>query len=156
MKLTGNNAELGGQISAMVAGLQSSLPPGMTTLTFGGQVYQVTNLVTSLSGYAQYWTTAKDLEAQAHKAVQDRDSEVAAARALYNAVKQAVRSTVGDQSPTLLKFGLKPRKDPRKLTTDERSVAVDKLRNTRKENKTEGTQQKKAADSNVSTPPPSK
>ena len=85
-----------------------------------------------------------------------RDEATPSARALYNAVKGAVRSLVGETSSDLLNFGLKPKKSKKVPTTDERSVAVSKLRSTRKDNKTMGKQQKKAARASSSTPPSTK
>jgi hypothetical protein len=148
-------AALGEQISAMVAGLKTSLPSGTTSLPFEGQVHQVSDLVTALGGFSQLWTDAETDQARAHKSVLVRDEATPSARALFNAVKRAVRSLIGETSPDLLNFGLKPRKSKKVLTTDERSDAQSKLRSTRTQNKTMGKQQKKAARSS-STPPSTK
>ena len=150
------NVSLGVDISAMLAGLKSSLPPGTTTLPFEGQVHQVSDLVTALGGFFQLWTDADTDQARAHESVLVRDKATPSARALYNAVKRAVRSLIGETSSDLLKFGLKPKKSKKVLTTDERSEAQSKLRSTRTRNKTMGKQQKKAARSSSTTPPSTK
>ncbi|MEZ0230701.1 MAG: hypothetical protein ACAI25_18915 [Planctomycetota bacterium] len=122
--------ELGTLIANILAGLKTSVPKELKSIMVGNEVVSVQTLTKVVQEHDDLWQKAEDLGAEFHAAVQARDANVPSVRDYMTDVKLAIIAALGGRNPELLKFGIQPRKDRRKLTGEERARANAKRRAT--------------------------
>jgi hypothetical protein len=118
------------ELQQMLQGWQSVIPGDSTMPSSAGSLTQAV-VVGKLQGWLGAYT-ALDFQATAYKQarvpVESMQSE---ARQYLAALKIALASALGPQSPQLAQFGLKPKKAPRQLTSAQLAVKAAKAAATR-------------------------
>jgi hypothetical protein len=140
-----NSDKLGTALVAAISGLKNDLPKHVKSVKLGEAVTSVPRLVTILEAYAAIWNDAKNRGEAFHSAVEARDKKASELRELLDDFKVAMKYVLGKRNPVLKKFGIPPKKDARKLTTEERAASNEKARETRKARHATGGQVKPAA-----------
>jgi hypothetical protein len=131
------------ELQLMLQGWQELIPSDSTLMSAGSSLSEAAVLA-QLQGYLGAYT-ALDTSATAGKQARNQvASQLAEARKYYAALKAAVTTYFGAESPQLVKFGLKPKKVRAPLTTEQLSVRTAKARATRKLRGTKGSVQKAA------------
>jgi hypothetical protein len=129
------------ELQQMLQGWQSVIPSDSTMLSSAGSLTQA-----AVVGKLQEWLgayTALDAQATAYKQARvPVQSMQAEARQYLAALKLALANALGPQSPQLEQFGLKPKKAPRPLTSQQQAVKAAKALVTRKLRGTKGPVQK--------------
>lgn len=126
--------ELGMSVRDLLTGLETALPKGVKSLYVGNEAYSIPNLVKRVKEYDALWQTPEDLNAAFHASVQTRESSVPTVRDFVTNLKHGIVALMGSRNADLLKFGIEPQKDRRKLTGEERVQASAKARATRQKN----------------------
>jgi hypothetical protein len=134
--------EIGDQLSELISGLQTAVPSGKSSITVNAKVYTIAALIAALQVFRQLWTTAEDLTAKLHAAVQARNEQTAPAREFIAEVKPAIVALLGAKNPDLEKFGIKPRRSRKQLTGDQLAIANAKRQATRSQRGDAGARQK--------------
>lgn len=117
------------ELQQMLQGWQGTIPSSSALSSSVGSLTQalvVQQLQTFLAAYSALDsadTAAKQTRVQVK-------AQLPQARQYQAALKAALRSSLGDQSPQLSQFGLKPRKARKPLSTEQAAVKVAKLRAT--------------------------
>jgi len=128
-------------LQQMLQGWSAVMPPDAALQNSAGSLTSAA-VISQLQGYAGSYTT---LDAQATGTKQARvlvKTQLPQARKYIAALKAALRSYFGEDSPQLEQFGLKPRKAPTPLTSEQRAVRAAKARATRALRSTKGPVQK--------------
>ncbi len=128
------------ELQQMLQGWQAAMPGTPALASSVGMLTQASvlgQLQEYLGTYAAMDTHATGLR---QMRLQARD-ELADSEKYYAALRSALRSFFGDESPQLAQFGLKPKKTPTPLTSEERAVRVAKARATRALRGTKGSVQ---------------
>jgi hypothetical protein len=140
-KAAARGTELDVQLA--LKGLVAS-PPQQTTYVIGTVSYTLADLTAKLQAMAGPYQDRRDLEQQLANAralvAQNAQSNVKFMRDL----RQCFRGMLGSQNQQLHAYGIKPLKDPRRLTAEQRTLAVARGMATRKKRGTLGRKQKAA------------
>ena len=135
---------LGALVKDVLAGLETAIPKGLTSLMVGNEELSIPDLIKVVKQFDDLWRTPEELGAAFHAAVETREFKVPTVRDFMTDVKYAIVAALGSKNPDLLKFGIEPKKARRKLTSEESAAAAAKARATRKERHTMGPRQKEA------------
>jgi hypothetical protein len=128
-------------LQQMLQGWQTVIPSDSTMSSSAGSLTQAA-VVGTLQGWLGAYT-ALDTQATAYKQARvPVQSMQAEARQYLAALKLALASALGPQSPQLAQFGLKPKKSPRPLTSKQLAVRAAKAAATRNLRGTTGPLQK--------------
>jgi hypothetical protein len=137
------------QVQALIAGTQKHFPNG--SLTFGNATHTAAELIQALESLAN----ALSALSAAHVRVKDAGTALSGVEVtvgpLMRDYKSFIHTTFATAAQTLADFGLKARKAPTPLTSDQRAVATAKLRATRKARGTTSKKQKLAVKGNVTS-----
>ncbi len=126
-------------LQQMLQGWQAVIPSDSTMLSSAGSLTQAA--VVGCKWLGAY--TALDTQATAYKQARvPVESLQPEARQYLAVLKAALANALGPQSPQLAQFGLKPRKTPRPLTSQQLAVKAAKAKATRKLRGTTGPAQK--------------
>ncbi len=131
------------ELQQMLQGWQELVPADLTLPSSAGNLTEA-SVVADLQGYLGFYT---DLDAHVTGAMEARAqlaSQLSRVKAYQAALKAAVTSYFGAESPQLVKFGLKPKKARTPLTSAQRAVRAAKVIATRKLRGTKGSVQKAA------------
>jgi hypothetical protein len=141
-------------LTQLIAGLQNSMPPGLTQLAAGGTVSTLAALVTELQAILAVYQAAEDAAATHAKAILARDELAPTAIPRVEAIRFAVKGAFGKKSPDLPKVGMAPDKTPPTPTVAQKEQRVAKGKATRVARGTLGPKQKAAIHGQVATPAP--
>ena len=121
------------RVKALLDGVQQKLSSSTKPLEVAGVDNTNVDLANTLNVIlARY--VAPDAAHQAWQvSVRARDAAETQDMAQIDAIESALRNRYGATSPELLAFGIKPKKQPRKLTAQQREAATEKARETRAE-----------------------
>ena len=117
-------------LQQMLQGWQTATPSDSTVTSSAGSLSQAA-VLEQLQAYLGPYL---DLDAHVTAAKQARakvESQLTEAQQYFAVLKSAVANLHGSQSPMLVQYGLKPRKDPRVLTSAQRAVQAAKASATR-------------------------
>jgi len=131
-------------LHAMVDGLTTNPPPGLTQLAAGGKVSALPALTTELQGYLDLYQAADDALKAYEKAILARDTQAPMIRPRFEDIRTAVKSAIGRKNPDLGKFGMTPAKTPAPLTAEQKVARAAKAIATRLARHTVGPKKKKA------------
>jgi hypothetical protein len=129
----------GTELSVQLAlkGLSAS-PPPQSSLVLGSQSYTLSDLTSKLQVIEASYQKRRDLEQQLASARAFLKENAEANAQFLRNLRSALRGMLGNQNAQLLAYGVKPLNKPRPLTSDERTLAVARLRATRKKRGTLG------------------
>jgi hypothetical protein len=117
-------------LQQMLQGWLGSIPSNSALSTSVGTLTQV-SVVTQLQAYLAAYS-ALDTNATSYQQTRAQvKAQLPQARQYFAALRAALRSFLGDQSPQLAQFGLTPGKTRKPLSTEKAAVKVAKLRATR-------------------------
>ncbi|MEZ0228062.1 MAG: hypothetical protein ACAI25_05510 [Planctomycetota bacterium] len=122
--------ELGSLVANVLVGLETSAPKGLRSLMVGNTVFSIAELTDAVKKHHLVWQRAEDLNAELHAAVQIRDSQAPIVRDFMTDVKHAIVAALGSRNPELLKFGIEPKRNRKKMTGEEQVRANAKRRAT--------------------------
>ncbi len=135
----------GTELSVQLAlkGLNAS-PLPQPNLVIGSQSFTLSDLISKFQGIDASYQKRRDLEQQlaSIRAFLKENAEVTAQ--FLRDFRSALRGMLGNQNAQLLTYGVKPLTKPRKLTAEQRTLAVARLRATRKKRGTLGPKQRAA------------
>lgn len=137
-----NNESLGTFVRTMHAGLLTALPAGTLSLTVGARTWTVQDLAAKVAEFENYFAAADDAHAAWRASIVARDGIAADARAFLTELKPAIVALFGTRSVELEKFGIKPKKERRRSSVEEKAAAVERRRATREARHTLGRRQK--------------
>ena len=152
--MAGKKDKLGEEMKNLLTGLQTALPSGTQAFPVGAVFQTVPAIIQTLTTFAGDWTAADDSGLKHHADVLRRDGNAPAARSFVNELKLAIFTLMGSTNPDLVKFGLKPKKERRKLTGEERVRVTAKAKATREARHTLGPRAKAQIKGEVPPPPP--
>ena len=127
-----------------VNGLQTALPPTVTQLVLGTVPYTIPNLVKYFQGLEQPWKDARDAHAVIRQVMQNRPEDYKLLLDALTNLKGALSGVLGHDSEDLTKFGFKPTKARKPLTSEQNAVRAAKAKLTRQKRGTLGKKQKAA------------
>jgi len=132
----GTRATLAGQLAA---GTRKHFSNGAQSLTFGGGATTVTvdAVVTNLTKIVTNRATTTAAQATARDTVKVEQAQAPALNAFMDAFEEFVRLNFEADTNALADFGLKPRKEPKTQTADEKAAAAAKRKATRKAHEAE-------------------
>ncbi len=147
MSNTNNNKAVahGTELDVQLAlkGLTTS-PPQQSSFTIGSVSMTLPDLVTKFQGMEAKFSSRQDLEMQLAN-VRAAIGQTAKADAQFlRDFRFCFRGMLGAENEQLLTYGIKPLKKARKLTAEERTLAVARNRATRQKRGTLGSRQKAA------------
>jgi hypothetical protein len=124
------------------AGLRSHLS-GAKAITIAGKAYKPADLVNLLQVEIDAANTANAARLAWIAATKTSKQVRRDTAPVKRMLRAFIVSTFGESSTLLADFGMVPRKTRKKLTVEEKAVAVDKLRATRAARRTMGSRQKR-------------
>jgi len=130
-------------LQLMLQGWQDVVPGDSTMLSSAGSLNQA-GVLAKLQGYLGVYTDLDAATTDVKRARAQAESQLPEVRAYHAALKAAVVSYLGEKSPQLVKFGLKPRKTPAPLTSTQLAVRAAKVKATRELRGTIGSKKKAA------------
>ncbi|HZU99958.1 MAG TPA: hypothetical protein VFF73_24805 [Planctomycetota bacterium] len=130
------------KLDLAVQGLQTAIPAGVTALSVGTVTYQIADLLTKAQGILKPWKDARAAHALLRAVSQSRAQDTTVARAFLADLKAALVVLLGRESQDLTKFGFKPQKTRRPLTSAEKVQRAAKANQTRQKRNTMGSRQK--------------
>ena len=140
-KAAARGTELDVQLA--LKGLNTS-PPQQTNYMIGASSYALADLTAKLQAMAATFQSRRDLEQQlANVRALIKQNAQANAKFMRD-FRQCFRGMLGSQNQQLHAYGIKPLKDPRKLTAEQRTLAAARSMATRKKRGTLGPKQKAA------------
>jgi hypothetical protein len=118
----------------MINGLKTvPLPRAARSVVMGEAAYTVPVLLKKLEAFAALWAEAHQKGLDFHAATTKRNERTDEVHALLGELRSAIGSIFGRTNTQLVHFGIRPAKERRKLTAEERAVANAKARSTRKQ-----------------------
>ncbi len=117
------------------------LPRG-TQVTIGGVSRSAEEVARKLDAYIASYEAVRATRVLLDQQTAARNGNQRLAKTLREDIEPGIRSLVGPRNPELTKFGFKPKKAPRKLTSDAQSKKVERMRATRQARGTRGPRQK--------------
>jgi hypothetical protein len=117
-------------LQQMLQGWQTVVPSGSTMMSSSGSLSQAA-VLEQLQAYLGPYLDLDALVTDARKVRAQAASQLTEAQQYLAVLKLAVANSYGSQSPTLVQFGLKPRKTRRVLTSSELAVQAAKAKATR-------------------------
>jgi hypothetical protein len=130
-------------VQLALKGLNTS-PPQQTNYMIGSSSFTLTDLTAKLQAMAGTFQNRRDLEQQlANVRALIKQNAQANAKFMRD-LRLCFRGMLGSQNQQLLTYGIKPLKEPRKLTAEQRTLAVARGMATRKKRGTLGRKQKAA------------
>ena len=111
-------------------------------MTFGNVTYPATSLVQTLQGLLDAMAAHDAAATKATDLLLAVRAQVATVGPVYRAYKRYLVATYGDATQTLADYGLTPPKAKGPLTVEQKAVALQKLRATRKARGTTSKKQK--------------
>ena len=130
-------------LQLMLQGWQDVVPGDSTLLSSAGSLNQA-GVLAKLQGYLGVYTDLDTATTDVKQARAQAESQLPEVRAYHAALKAAVVGYLGEKSPQLVKFGLKPRKTPAPLTSTQLAVRAAKVKATRQLRGTIGSKKKAA------------
>ena len=127
-----------------VQGLQTALPPSVTQLFLGSTPFTIPDLIGHLQQLEKPWKDARAAHATVRQVVQDRPQDYQNLLSALVDLKGALQGVFGHQSEDLTKFGFKPTKRRKPLTSEQKAVRAAKAKLTRQKRGTLGKKQKAA------------
>lgn len=141
------------QLTDLIDGLAKDPPGGMDMLLVEGQGVPLADLGAELEKYRDMYQAVEDAEEQYRVALSARGTIEAIAQRRCNAVRGALRGTLGKTNPVLSHYGVTPAKTPRQLTADEKLLKVERAKATRVARHTMSKKQKLAIKGTVPEKP---
>ncbi len=130
-------------VQLALKGLTTS-PPQQANFTIGASSYTLADLTAKFQAMAGTFQNRHDLEQQLANVRALIKQNAQANTRFMRDFRQCFRGMLGSQNQQLLTYGVKPLKEPRKLTADERTLAVARGKATRKKRGTLGSKQRAA------------
>ncbi len=140
-KAVASGTELSVQLA--LKGLNAS-PPPQSNLVIGSQSFTLPDLTTKLQGIDAVYQKRRDLEQQLASVRAFLKENGPAYAQFLRDFRFSFRGMLGARNEQLHAYGVKPLKEPRKLTAEQRTLAVARLRQTRKKRGTLGSRQRAA------------
>jgi hypothetical protein len=134
-----------------LAGLQTSLPASVTSLVVGGVTYTVPGYIAFLQSTEKPWKDSREAQSVIRQVSQTRPQDAQKLRGALADLKVTLQNILGRESEELTKFGFKPAKRAKTLTSEEKALKAAKAKLTRVKRGTLGKKQK-AAIRQVETP----
>jgi len=141
-------------LKALLSGMKTSMPAGLTQLTAGGKVSLLADLEAELQGILDVYQAAEDTAIAHARAVKDREDLAVTAVPRYAAIRAAVKAAFGQKSVELAKVGIQPNKTPPAPTVEQKKQRVAKAQATRVARGTKGKRQKQAIKGQPPPAPP--
>jgi hypothetical protein len=134
------NENLGKQLTEMINGLKTvPLPRAARSVVMGEAAYSVPLLLKKLEAFAALWAVAHQKGLDFHAATTKRNERADEVQAFLGELRPAIGSLYGRTNQQLVHFGIRPAKERKKLTAEERAVANAKARSTREHRNGGGT-----------------
>jgi hypothetical protein len=130
-------------VQLALKGLTAS-PPQQSSFTIGSVSMTLADLVAKFQGMEAKFSSRRDLEVQLANVRATIDQTAKADAQFLRDFRFCFRGMLGAENEELSNYGIKPLKKPRKLTAEERTLAVARNRATRQKRGTLGSKQKAA------------
>ena len=121
-------------MTALLAGIDHSLPATVKSIVLNGNSMTVTQLETALQGYISEYTAVQSAKTAYAQAISERKADNAAARALVKALETFLKLQFGSNAATLAKFGI-TLKTPSQKTVASKAIGIAKSKATREAKK---------------------
>lgn len=132
------------QVTDLLSGLTSNPPGGMTSLVIEGKRINLADLGVELQKYKDTYEAVEDAHLEYKLALAARETIEATVQRRCDAVRGALRGSLGKTNQALALYGVTPAKTPRPLTAEEDLVRVAKAKATRAARHTMGRKQRLA------------
>jgi hypothetical protein len=139
-------------INGLIAGITTGLPAGATSIALRGTTYTQTTLLTLLGGLQAVLAAVPATDLAHTTALQVREQNEDEITAVLEALTSTIRGALGSSATGLGNYGLKPRKEPVALTSEQEVTKAAKAAATRKARGTLGKKQKSLIHGTVPTP----
>jgi hypothetical protein len=127
-----------------IKGLETAVPSSLTQVVLGTVTFKIPDLIAYFQGLEQPWKEARSAHATLRQIGMNRPADSKLLRDALANLKGALVGFLGHDSEDLTKFGFKPTKPKKPLTSEQKAIKAAKAKLTRQKRGTLGKKQKAA------------